>query len=425
MRTTLFSLSATLLLSASAGAQQFQYLTQTRSIKAQSVAMPQQTATAANFNPFNASVSSVGTPEAQSNGNASASQISTLGVAQFTSSGYADPGKSNAFFSGYGTASSTVLVTLNVQLNTSVNLVTNFSNGSVSLTGPGISFVHGSTGSSNESGVMLAGQTYTLSASTTGSIQFGNAIPGSFSFTLKVSGFPAVPLDPQSSATSPVCPGTGVTVSVADPGTGMAIDWYTNGDLIGTGTSLVVYPTVGPNQIYYARTRRISDGIVSLQLASVSVPVKYALAPTAASTSRDNLCQYDGGTIQLTASGGVGTDYQWFAGACASTPIGSGTSITIPAPHVTTTYYVRKINDCAASDCFTRVVQVRMCPGDFSCDGVVADDDFVSFTSSYDILVCSDPSMPMGCPADLNLDGFVDDIDFTLFAMAYDALECP
>lgn len=426
MQTPFLASAATLILSVSATAQTIQYLTQTRSIKAQSANMPLQVATAANFDPFNASVSSVGTPEAQSNGNASATQNSTLGTTQITGSGYASPGKSNAFFSGYGTASSTFSVTFTVPENTAVNFVTSFGRGGASLTGPGISFLHGGSnpGTSNENGVLLAGQTYTLGASTSGEIQSGNAIPGNFSFTMKLTGIPA-PMSVQSSASSAVCPGSGVTVSAADPGPGFAIDWYTDGELIGTGNSLLVYPTVGPNQIYYARTRRVSNGNVSVQLSSVSVPVKYATAPTAASTNRDNLCQYDGGTIQLSASGGIGTDYQWFANACSGTPIGTGSSITIPAPHATTTYYVRRINDCASSACFSRVVQVRVCPSDFGCDGIVADDDFISFASAYDVLLCSEAAMPAGCPADFNADGFVDDADFALFAVAYDALECP
>ncbi|MBL8876431.1 MAG: hypothetical protein JNM86_11605 [Phycisphaerae bacterium] len=425
MRRLLLGMTATCLLSISATAQQFQYLTQSRAIKAQSVAMPEQLASAPDFNVFTATVISAGTPEAQSNGYAQASQNSTLGATQITGSGFANRGKSNDYFFGYGTAYSNFHVTFTVAQNTQVNFVTNFARASVSLSGPGIGFYHSSSGSSNESGVLLAGQTYTLHADTMGEIQSGNSVAGNFSFTLKLSGYPAVPTSPQSSATSPVCPGADVWLSVADPGAGYAIDWYTDSVLIGTGASLLVHPTVGPEQIYYARTRRVSDGVVSLQLATVSVPVKYATSPTAASTSRDNLCQYDGGTIQLTASGGAGADFEWFAGSCAGTPIGTGASITIPAPHATTTYYVRRVDDCASSSCISRVVQVRACPGDFTCDEIIADDDFVSFASAYEILLCGDLSMPAGCPADLNADGFVDDSDFVLFAVAYDALACP
>lgn len=65
------------------------------------------------------------------------------------------------------------------------------------------------------------------------------------------------------------------------------------------------------------------------------------------------------------------------------------------------------------------------CPADFNDDGFVDDDDFVFFANSYNILLCSEPMMPMDCPADLNFDSFVDDNDFVIFANAYNELLCP
>ncbi|MGH7245034.1 MAG: hypothetical protein ACREJD_16585 [Phycisphaerales bacterium] len=65
------------------------------------------------------------------------------------------------------------------------------------------------------------------------------------------------------------------------------------------------------------------------------------------------------------------------------------------------------------------------CPGDLNNDGVIDDSDFVLFATAYDLLLCSDPSMPANCPADLNGDALVSDADFVSFAAAYDALVCP
>ena len=73
----------------------------------------------------------------------------------------------------------------------------------------------------------------------------------------------------------------------------------------------------------------------------------------------------------------------------------------------------------------TNFVVATGCPADLNNDGVVEDSDFVIFANSYNILDCSDPSMPAGCPGDLNFDGAVDDTDFVLFAGAYDQLVCP
>lgn len=65
------------------------------------------------------------------------------------------------------------------------------------------------------------------------------------------------------------------------------------------------------------------------------------------------------------------------------------------------------------------------CPCDLNGDGFVDDADFVIFVVAYNILDCTDPSMPPGCPADFNGDGFVDDADFVIFVPAYNTLLCP
>lgn len=62
---------------------------------------------------------------------------------------------------------------------------------------------------------------------------------------------------------------------------------------------------------------------------------------------------------------------------------------------------------------------------DFNGDDLVNDADFIVFAQAYNILVCSDPTMPVGCPADINKDGVVDDTDFLYFVSAYDTLICP
>jgi hypothetical protein len=65
------------------------------------------------------------------------------------------------------------------------------------------------------------------------------------------------------------------------------------------------------------------------------------------------------------------------------------------------------------------------CPADLNGDGFVDDADFVLFANAYNILDCTDASMPPGCAADLNADTFVDDADFVFFAVAYNELLCP
>lgn len=59
------------------------------------------------------------------------------------------------------------------------------------------------------------------------------------------------------------------------------------------------------------------------------------------------------------------------------------------------------------------------CPADFDVDGFVNDADFATFVAAYDILDCSEPTMPTGCPADFNGNGLVEDADFVVFVIAY------
>ena len=68
---------------------------------------------------------------------------------------------------------------------------------------------------------------------------------------------------------------------------------------------------------------------------------------------------------------------------------------------------------------------VNPCPGDLNFDHSVDESDFQIFLLAYQIMICSDPTMPFACPADLNDDTIVDDADFIVFGQAYDALNCP
>ena len=82
-------------------------------------------------------------------------------------------------------------------------------------------------------------------------------------------------------------------------------------------------------------------------------------------------------------------------------------------------------SDLASFDAAFPGLCAAPCPADLNNDGFVDDSDFVIFASTYNILDCSDPSMPAGCPGDLNGDTFVDDADFVIFASAYNELICP
>lgn len=88
-------------------------------------------------------------------------------------------------------------------------------------------------------------------------------------------------------------------------------------------------------------------------------------------------------------------------------------------------YYNTLINN-GAVDVPSNLVRIQAaCPSDFNGDGQVDDADFIIFVASYNILDCSDPSMPAGCPGDLDQSNLVDDADFVIFVAAYNELLCP
>ncbi len=80
--------------------------------------------------------------------------------------------------------------------------------------------------------------------------------------------------------------------------------------------------------------------------------------PLVAYSDRDYFCSTDPGDITLTAEGGSGDVMRWLEGSCDGIELGTGASITLPSPEVTTTYYVRWENGCDTSECISVTVNV-------------------------------------------------------------------
>jgi hypothetical protein len=176
-------------------------------------------------------------------------------------------------------------------------------------------------------------------------------------FRISVPG-PAAPTN-VSVTPLPGCFNQPITLS-ATVNAGETVDWYRvscGGTLVGTGTSLVVpTPSVGS---YFARTRRISDGVTSSTCSSVVVSLNpNPLAPSSATVDRNNFCSDDAGTIMLSAIGGVGTTVRWFEGVCGSAGIATGSAVSIASPTQTTTYFARWENNCGVSVCASVTVNV-------------------------------------------------------------------
>lgn len=93
----------------------------------------------------------------------------------------------------------------------------------------------------------------------------------------------------------------------------------------------------------------------TISQATCSIP----MAPISASSSRDNICEGDGGTIDLSATGGSGTTLNWYTSSCGGTLVGTGTPLNIASPSSTTTYFARWENSCSNSSCASVTVNVK------------------------------------------------------------------
>jgi gliding motility-associated-like protein len=152
---------------------------------------------------------------------------------------------------------------------------------------------------------------------------------------------------------SDFCPGAfaNITLSYAGGtlGTGATAEWYSDAGFttnIGSGQNLVVAaPAV--TTTYYVRFEGDCNNTTA---ASVTVTVKTeSVAPTSATVDNNNFCAGIFGNITLSYVGGTlgtGATAEWYSDAGYTVNVGSGQDLTIAAPIVTTTYYVRFEGDC-------------------------------------------------------------------------------
>ena len=139
-----------------------------------------------------------------------------------------------------------------------------------------------------------------------------------------------------------------------DAGKGIAVDSQNSVYFIGEAEKGDAYTVDYGNGAYYDSTLNGgTDGfILKFMICNVEMP-------TTAQSNRNHFCANDNGSITLTATGGSGNSLKWYTGGCGQTYIGNGTSLTIPSPAQTTTYYARwESCDTSFSPCVSVTVTV-------------------------------------------------------------------
>jgi hypothetical protein len=181
-KSTLACIAAAALPGAAFG--QLTYVEQTRSVSATGPGGGTTNAQAASdFNFFSTSVSSPG----PSGGASLASQVSELLPLRITASGTAQRGRNAA--NQFGQSSSEFYTKFTAQNNQAFSYMLETTLASGSITGPGVNISLAGDGSGQ--GVFQAGATYEVQIATTGGIQSGQSIQGSYELVLNVTGINA------------------------------------------------------------------------------------------------------------------------------------------------------------------------------------------------------------------------------------------
>lgn len=183
----------------------------------------------------------------------------------------------------------------------------------------------------------------------------------------------AVPSTMPSSVTSSAnnfCTGAApatitLTASGGFLGTGAVVEWFEDvpcgtGTPFATGPSITI-PSPTNTTVYLVRYRGDCN---TTQCNGLFVTVyPSAVPPTGATVDVNNYCtDAMPATITLTAVGGSvpsGGVVGWYTSSCGGVLIGNGNPLTIPAPAVTTTYYVRyETSQCGNTTCAAVTVNV-------------------------------------------------------------------
>ncbi len=177
-----------------------------------------------------------------------------------------------------------------------------------------------------------------------------------------------------------ICPGDGsivLTYMGGTPGTDAIARWYSDSALTaiaGIGNNLSLFAPLVTTP-YFVRFEGDCDTTSAvgtlLQVSDVT------LDPDTAYTDRDSICSGDGTIILSYIGGGGGSNVEavWYADSSISVSIGTGNDLSIAAPLVSTTYFVRFEADCDSSN----VVGTRLTVGSLSVapDSAYADRDSI------------------------------------------------
>jgi gliding motility-associated-like protein len=158
---------------------------------------------------------------------------------------------------------------------------------------------------------------------------------------------------------SPVCTSSDINLTASI--SGATYMWTGPNGFTSTAQNPVIPNAAMANAGTY--TVEVSDipGGCPDTLNSTTVVINPSAAePVSITADLDTLCAGYSGNITLTANGGYGDTVEWFTGGCNGTLIGTGVTMVIPAPALTTTYDARWTSvSCGNSGCKSVTIFVQ------------------------------------------------------------------
>ncbi len=152
-----------------------------------------------------------------------------------------------------------------------------------------------------------------------------------------------------------LCVGGQVTLNASiSGGTGGTLSWVRSTTPGGVGSTVTSPHTENTVGTFYYRPVYTANGEGCNLADGTETTVNVIANPTSPSNifaSENDLCSDANITIVLSAIGGSGETLRWFSNSCGGSEIGTGNSINITSPTITTTHYARWENSCGVSAC--------------------------------------------------------------------------
>ncbi|MFZ1454273.1 MAG: T9SS type A sorting domain-containing protein [Ferruginibacter sp.] len=143
-----------------------------------------------------------------------------------------------------------------------------------------------------------------------------------------------------------------------------------------TSPSYLIYPIVAADTGKFYRLIVAAQGSITIPICrSTSPGVKLngqtpSVAATSADRNKNNVCP--GISVKIYRTGGslgVGATWRWYTGSPGGSLVGTGDTLTITAPTVTTTYYIRAEGTCNTTPAQSVTININ-CDIDKDDDGV-------------------------------------------------------